>query len=93
MIEFHGNLDGCIIINIYNRYYINPGSYSHKILGVNEFLSGDYENGEEYLRQLSFPESKDNLWFWFLMLILFHFICMNYIIFSCNINNNCIRIN
>lgn len=58
-------------------YYLNPLSYGHKILAVNEFLSGDYPiEGRANLAAMSFPTDNKNMWQWFVILIAMHFICI-----------------
>lgn len=70
-------------------YYINPITYGHRILAVNEFLSGDYGvQGEAYLKMLNFPTSKDDMWIWFLVLLIMHIVCIFYNIIRCIINNS-----
>lgn len=73
--------------NIIIRYYTNPFTYAIKILSTNEFLSSDdkYKNGVGLaaLKELDFPTSKDDMYLWFIALIMMHIVCIFINIFRC----------
>lgn len=60
-------------------YYINPFSYANKIIVTNEYYSGEYNDmpsgwAEAYLDTLGFPKTDDDMYLWFIALIIIHIV-------------------